>query len=363
MTDGQTRHGYGCVVVGVDGSASALDAVRWAARDAALRGRPLRLVHALGQPERGRPGRRTVAVGARKGEGDNEEACLRAAHDVAHAVDPGVEVVARLRTGDSRVVLLDESRHAELVVLGSRGLRGASRLLLGSAGLCVAGHGCCPLVVVRGRPGPSRPVLVGVDNWPDSAAAARFAFAEAALRGVGVTAVRTWSELGDSATAHAVHHAQLASCLARLIEEFPAVPVDHLVVRGRPRRVLQRYGERAGLIVVGSRGRSAFAGLLFGSASQELVGGAPCPVAVVPSIAAWRSPLRAGSPHAWKENEMDDREKAQAAAEARKAAGAGTRSVAELSERAVQRYLAAQSYRDGNWESEVDSVPPERGES
>jgi nucleotide-binding universal stress UspA family protein len=63
------------------------------------------------------------------------------------------------------------------------------------------------------------------------------------------------------------------------LEKYPDVAVEQLVVRERPIPVL--LGRRAGLLVVGSRGRGGFAGMLLGSTSQALIYHAPCPVAVV----------------------------------------------------------------------------------
>lgn len=64
-------------------------------------------------------------------------------------------------------------------------------------------------------------------------------------------------------------------------EKYPDVPVETVVTRGRPVRTLLERGEHAQLIVVGSRGRGGFKGMLLGSTSQALVTHAPCPVAVV----------------------------------------------------------------------------------
>ena len=65
-------------------------------------------------------------------------------------------------------------------------------------------------------------------------------------------------------------------------ERYPDVKVDRVVVRDRPRHQLIDWSRQAQLVVVGSRGRGGFAGLLLGSTSRQLAEHAPCPVVVVP---------------------------------------------------------------------------------
>ena len=64
-------------------------------------------------------------------------------------------------------------------------------------------------------------------------------------------------------------------------EELP-FPIDAIAVHGSAASALLKTAKGADLIVVGSRGRGGFAGLLLGSVSQQVVQHAPCPVVVVP---------------------------------------------------------------------------------
>ncbi|WP_051173814.1 universal stress protein [Amycolatopsis orientalis] len=281
------------VVAGIDGSRSAVEAARWAATEARRRGLPLRLVHAYAPAGRDYPSLEVTAAEVREAMRETGIRRLDAAGRAAARAVPGLDVTTEMVEGDPRAVLVEESRRAALVVLGSRGLGKVGQVLLGSSGLALAAHGQCPFVIVRegdARPGP---VLVGVDGWPSSAAAVRFAFQEASELKTSVTALRTWSELGPgrrearrlggSKVVHDSERRALAAEVSSVASEYPDVPFGCLVVRGRAGRALREYGERAGLIVVGTHGRSALAGMLLGSVSQGLTRRAPCPVAVVHS--------------------------------------------------------------------------------
>jgi nucleotide-binding universal stress UspA family protein len=144
------------VVVGVDHSDGAKAAVAFAYEEARLRGATLRAVHAWQFAYVGYTGYegRMPAVG-----GDIRE--LRDAAAVAleatvHEVlpDPGdVEVVQRVVEGAAGATLVEESRDADLLVVGSRGHGGFAQLLLGSVSQQCAHHAACPVVIVRAKPG------------------------------------------------------------------------------------------------------------------------------------------------------------------------------------------------------------------
>ncbi|HEU5470881.1 MAG TPA: universal stress protein [Actinophytocola sp.] len=282
------------IVVGVDGSDSALHAVRWAAREAELRNAPLRLVHVCTVVPPGYvnlPGHGEVLV-------DRCRQWLRQAADAARAVADPVEIVTELRAGVIAKGLIEESAGARMVVLGSRGLGGFTELLVGPIAVTVAAHAHSPVVVVR-PPGTrtppvgTGPVVVGVDGSPTSEAAVAFAFEAAALRGVPLLAVHTWLDvdytgawialpsLVDWAAVRADAQRLLAERLTAWQEKFPTVEVHRIVEQDRPARALLAHAKDAQLIVVGSRGRGAWTGLGLGSVSHTLLHHAPCPVAVV----------------------------------------------------------------------------------
>jgi nucleotide-binding universal stress UspA family protein len=280
------------IVVGIDGSECALKAVRWAAAEAVRRNVPLRVVTAFawnqGQIFGG------VGLGAGYREIMLDEARKQLAAAVAVAEErAGVRAEPQLIVGFPIPVLREESRHAQMVVLGDRGHGGVSGLLVGSVALAMASRAACPVVLVRDDDAPvddnTRPVVVGVDGSPMSEAALAFAFEAASLRGVPLVAVHTWWDvLVDPAVAvlldwEAIENDQrqvLAERLAGWTEKYPDVQVERRVMRDRPAAALVEESKRAQLVVVGSRGRGAAAGLLLGSVSHALLHKAHSSVAV-----------------------------------------------------------------------------------
>jgi nucleotide-binding universal stress UspA family protein len=279
------------VVVGVDGSASALTAVREATREAAWRGCGLRVVHAFIWPLMHVNTGASDAVPQGGLRHDAERVLAEAAAE-AERTDPAVAVTTDLVTGAPAAVLLHQARRAALLVLGDRGLGGFSGLLLGSAAVEVTAHCSTPVLVVRGQSRPGAPVVLGVDGTPGSAAAVEAAFVEAGQRGAELLAVRAWRDaattIGYSMPAlydpHAAEKAEwdaLEQALDAPRQRHPGVRVRTEVVSGRTGRELVRRSEQAQLVVVGARGRGGFAGLLLGSVSQQLLHHADCPVLVV----------------------------------------------------------------------------------
>ncbi|MEU4674939.1 universal stress protein [Amycolatopsis sp. NPDC023774] len=282
------------VLAGIDGSDSALHAAEWAAAVAARRGAVLRLVQAYIVPPPGVSGMAVRAV--RAGFRAQAESWLAEAEGAVLARWPSLKIQQAAVEGSAVGILLRECASAELVALGSRGLGGFTGLLLGSTAVSLAAHAPCPVVVVRGRkpddpPPVGGPVLAGLDGSPDSTDALGYACEEAAARGTTLVAIHTWSEITpdgslrkrdfDPEAVAAAERRLVDEQLAPGREKFPKLPVDVVVVRGRPVRALLERGAEAQLIVVGSRGRGAFTGMLLGSTSKALLVHSACPVAVV----------------------------------------------------------------------------------
>ena len=162
------------IVAGTDGSEESLRAVDWAAREAALRGAPLRIVAAAAAP----PGMRSRA-GAGEYErvtdvllGERDQA-LAAAAERAAKTAPGVLIDTDPLRGPAAQAVTESGAGAQMLVLGSRGISAFTALLLGSVSRYAASHASCPVVVVRDEtPSPHGLVGVGVgdlDTYGDAA--------------------------------------------------------------------------------------------------------------------------------------------------------------------------------------------------
>ncbi|WP_084959940.1 universal stress protein [Thermoactinospora rubra] len=276
------------IVVGVDGSRAALDAVAWAAREAALRGRKLLVAHAM--PGWARDATDTDRLaGVARWMREGAEVVLTAGVDRARREAPSLVVERALLGDDPRTALLKLAPEAELLVVGSHGMGGFSGLLLGSVAQGVAGHAQCDVVVVRALSrSPREEIVVGVDGSPAGEPVLAFAFAEAELRKARLHAVHAWTWHEATSVLHASSGEDdekrlLGEVLAGWRERYPDVEVITEVIHGHAVEVLRDASEGADLLVVGSHGHGQVTGLIMGSVSQAMLHHARCPLAVIRS--------------------------------------------------------------------------------
>lgn len=281
------------VVVGVDGSAAALDAVRVAVREAEYRQRPLRVVHAFIWPLTGAPLTPVPGAPVTAGLRNQAEQYVTEAVEQARKIAPDLRITGVVVDGAPTPVLVEEARGAVLTVLGHRGLGGFAGLLLGSVTVQVAARAQSPVMVVRGEARADGPVVVGVDGSELSTKAVAFAFEEADRRDATLVAVHAWlfpTPVGpgdilplvyDLDAAEGEEERTLAESIAGFADRYPQVPVRHRVVRGSPGRVLVEASKRAQLVVVGAHGRGAFGGLLLGSVSHAVLHHGHSPLVIV----------------------------------------------------------------------------------
>jgi nucleotide-binding universal stress UspA family protein len=181
-------------------------------------------------------------------------------------------------------------------VVGARGRGALATALLGSTSVDVAAAARCPVVVVRELPTPGATparVVVGSDGSELSAAAIGEAFAQADARGLDLTVVQAWyldtttgglAALSVESVRREVAQAEqavAAEAVAGWREKYPDVRVHVHVLQGHPVQAVVEHSKGAELVVVGSRGRGGFGGLLLGSVSQGVLHHAHCPVMVV----------------------------------------------------------------------------------
>jgi nucleotide-binding universal stress UspA family protein len=289
------NHHRGTIVVGIDGSEQSERAVAWAVGQAGAEHRPLTLVHAVNDPAM------AYAEAAVAVPPEAREALLAAGHEVlARArehvgrLDPELVVHEVVVFDDAREVLIELSRDAHLVVVGSRGRGKLRSLLLGSVGVALVRHAECPVVVHRpGNAGRVRHgVLVGADSSPESLQVLQFAYQQASLHGLPLTVLHCYRSVPVAAYGGYVVPEQvidveserlgLAESMAGFAEKYPDVHVHTEITNDAPQGAMVELGERMNLIVTGAHAAGPVTQMLFGMVSVSVVEHATCPVAVVP---------------------------------------------------------------------------------
>jgi nucleotide-binding universal stress UspA family protein len=285
------------IVAAVDGSERSLRAVEWAAREAALRGSPLRIVSAAAllpkmAEHQGGP---HVATATDILRHNRDQALYTAAARVAEAA-PGLLVSTDDLTGQPARAVADSGSGALMLVVGSRGLGGFTAMVLGSVSRYAASHASCPVAVVRDEsPFEHEFVCAGLGDLDDCARTLAFAFEEATARNAALMAVHAWhapqaeiSRAGESFAAPDLRHSeaqargQLEELLASWREKYPDVLVHADVVRGHPARALVGLSARADLVVIGRHDKHSGAPGL-GAVRHAVLNHAHGPVAIVPS--------------------------------------------------------------------------------
>jgi nucleotide-binding universal stress UspA family protein len=293
MSTSPTHHG---ILVGVDGSPPSKVAVDWAAREAAMRGIPLSIIHVIQSPAVRMwpevPMPRDVLA---RMERDSEEILSDASRIAKEATAETRQIHIETETiaGGVLPTLIDLSKDAEMIVAGCRGTGPINRRLLGSVSRGLIQHAHAPVAVIHDEDPlmayPAKaPVLVGIDGSPVSEAATAVAFEEASRRGVDLIALHVWSDFAlydvpETELPALQRRAEetLSERLAGWQERYPDVHVRPVVALNRPVHQLLERSEAAQLTVVGSHGRGGFAGMLLGSVSLAVAESARMPVLVV----------------------------------------------------------------------------------
>lgn len=287
----------GKIVVGTDMSGRATEAVEWAAKRAAIRGVPLVIVLALPEvpiPKRSRLFDAMVTGDYRGYLEENAQHKLSELRDAMVEKHPDLVVETVTEAGLASYVLAQASKTADMVVVGARGAHAPLkvRALGGTADAVVAhAHGPVAVITDHGAPTPEGPVVVGVDDSPESDAALALAADEAAYRGVELRALHGWDvapwmmgPMGVTAMQTTPPIDRLKERIEEIVKPFadahPDLKWSVEVVEGRPSAALAEASTGASGLVVGSRGLGGFTGLLLGSTSKEVLRDADCPVIV-----------------------------------------------------------------------------------
>ncbi|MFD8000302.1 universal stress protein [Streptomyces mirabilis] len=287
------------VTVGLDGSPESRAAADWAAREAKLRGLPLKLVNVWEPvPE---PIAQAPLLGPETHQHWSEQIPREAAEEL-RAAHPEVDVLIEQVTGRPAEVLTDFAKDAEPLVLGSRGLSGVGGFMVGSVGLAVVAHAERPVVLVRAEGGTSgtdstvpasRPVVLGLDTRAPDDTLIGFAFEAAVLRGASLRVVHGWNEppyiaygLPPDLELNAQLGAEEAVAVSEVLrpwrQKFPTVDVVEDSRSGKAANHLVDASAEASLVVVGRRIRRSPLGAHIGPVTHAVLHHATVPVAVVP---------------------------------------------------------------------------------
>jgi nucleotide-binding universal stress UspA family protein len=272
---GAATAGPGDVVVGTDGTDCALGAVRWAAREAARRGVPLRIVHAaqyLGRPD---------PSGVPSPEMPTARRITAQAYTVAMHTAPGLRASTEVVAADPATALLTAADHGALLVLGSSATGAADEMVLAPVVLRVGARSSSPVVIVprlRGRTEAARPVLavLGIGEQADDEAVAEFAADAAQQAGVGLTLVQT-------RTARRGAPPSQEAANAAWERRFPGVPVTTVALPGATPSQLLSAASSAPLTVL-SAGRDSGRHRSPDSAHRWLLRHCTSPMALVPTV-------------------------------------------------------------------------------
>lgn len=271
------------IVVGVDASASARSALLWAADECRLRNRSLLVAHA--------PDRTDAVLALQCGEMALRATDAIGAHLLMELVilastrQPGVAVSSALAHSPASEALIDLSVLSDLVVVGRRPGGGTTLSLLGSIADRVAAHAACPVAVVpvdhhlRAVPARRR-IVVGASADPAGQAAIRFAFEEAAYRGVSVCAVQAIAP-EPAATAPTGRAAALDRILIDARDQYPEVSVERRRLVGDPGQVLLRLSREAELVVIGCHHSDDRWSTRLGRVPSTLLNQIQCPLVIV----------------------------------------------------------------------------------
>jgi len=263
------------IVVGIDGSRTAVRAALWAIDEATSRDIPLRLVAAANSPA----------------ERADAELAVRSAASAVEATGRPVALETHVFDGEPTPILLKHSGTAAMVCVGAVGRTHFDRNRVGSTtgALVAAAH--CPIAVVRGDnesvAEPGGWVVVELDETPDSAAVLQFGVAEARLRHAPLRVLGAWqSRYTDVHDSHAVAdgnrlvRSQLDRRLSQWRHLYPDLDAKPVAIHGSALSYLSKHANEIQLVVVGAPNATGV-GELLGPMGLTTLNDTDCTILVI----------------------------------------------------------------------------------
>ena len=281
------------ILVGVDGSHASYKATWWAANYAKHAGLTLQIVCAYSLPSYA-----AVSFDATYTAMGDDNAAHSDAQEIlskakAIADEQGVEAATLIVTGDPASVFVELSRNYNLIVIGNRGKGGLAERLLGTTSSSLPAYAYCPIVVVPYTDDDGNlmhlnntitKVAVGSDEskWGLKALEIAADFADAWCAELDVISAVPNMKGSEDEGVMASFKEDLDVRIKPLEESHPNLTINKQIVPGPAVGALTKASYDHDVVVVGSRGRGGFTGLLLGSTSQGLLQHAVGPVYVVP---------------------------------------------------------------------------------
>lgn len=284
------------LLVGVDGTEGSVEALRWAAHEAARRSASLHVMTCAELPvavEAGLIGKGGASGSAIDDIVAEQEAVNQRSVNLVRTFGLDIEVSGDTVLGAPAYALVGAAQHDDIIVIGATSHPGHLTEVLGSVATVIAHRAHCPVVVVHGtdrRDANIGRIAVGVDGSPSGDEALKWAVDEALRCGAELLLVHGWTypyqgprsgvaDVRDDMKLDAMR--MLERCSRTVKDIAPTLRVHSIISEQSPAKAIIDAGKEADLLVVGSRGHGGFAALLLGSVSRTVLQHSSVPVVVV----------------------------------------------------------------------------------
>lgn len=267
------------IVVGVDAERASGDALFWAVAEARRRRAWVLLLHAADRTDADIAASSGLPVSMRAA------GLIRAHRRVATRLAPDVRTLGQVAGGAAADILVEASKRAELLVIGSRGRAGMAESALGSVSQRVVAHAHCPVVVVQqgGARLSTRRIAVGVADPKTCRPVLEFAAAQARRWGASLCLVH-----GQGSTPAEAAQEELDAAAAHIRQHYPDVVVERDAWVGSAVPALVAEAARSDLLVLGCRHTDEEFGCRIGAVPAGVLPQVGCPVVL---IGGHRDPL------------------------------------------------------------------------